>query len=122
MNTVLQGLMPKTCLVNLDNVIVHGKSADGHMKNIREVFLRLREAGLKLNPKKCNKMQSSVKYLGHIVSSECVKIDPENTPLPNTSWICRDDKGGISSSQPQPRPSDSRVRHSGSIAVPAEGH
>ncbi len=33
-----------------------------------------------------------------------------------------DDKGGISSSLPQPCPSDCRVRHSGSITVPVEGH
>ncbi len=42
--------------------------------------------------------------------------------LPNTSWVSRDNEGGISCSLPQPRPSNTRVRHSGSITVPTEGH
>ncbi len=44
------------------------------------------------------------------------------TPLPNASCIRRTDEGGVSSPLPQPRPSNSRVRHSGSITVPAERH
>ncbi len=69
-NTVLQGLMLKACLVYLDDAVINDKNADGYMKNLRHVFLRLREAGLKLKPEKCNSMQSSVNYLGHIASSD----------------------------------------------------
>ena len=41
-----------------------------------QVFDRLREAGLKLQPKKCTFGQSEVKYLGHIVSNDGIATDP----------------------------------------------
>lgn len=38
---------------------------------------RLQEYGLKLSPQKCKFFQTSVKYLGHIVSENGVETDPE---------------------------------------------
>ena len=37
----------------------------------------MKEANLKLNPKKCNLFQREVKYLGHVVSAKGVSPDPE---------------------------------------------
>ncbi len=65
-NTVLQSLVPKACLVYLGDAVVHDKNADGYMKNLRQVFLRLSEAGSEFNPEKFNFMQSSVKYLNTV--------------------------------------------------------
>lgn len=45
--------------------------------NLEKVFLRFREANLKVNHKKCVLFKKSVKYLGHIVSAESVTTDPE---------------------------------------------
>lgn len=42
-----------------------------------EVFLRLKDAGLKLNPKKCSLFQKEVKYLGHRVSEKGVFMDED---------------------------------------------
>ena len=41
------------------------------------VFLRLKEAKLKLAPKKCSLFQQEVKFLGHIVSEKGVATDPD---------------------------------------------
>lgn len=38
---------------------------------------RLKEYGLKLSPEKCKFFQTSVKYLGHIVSKKGIETDPE---------------------------------------------
>ena len=40
------------------------------------VLTRLRQAGLKVKPSKCQLMKKSVHYLGHVVSSEGVETDP----------------------------------------------
>jgi hypothetical protein len=40
------------------------------------VFERLKEAHLKLSPKKCHFFKTKVKVLGHIVSDEGVSTDP----------------------------------------------
>ena len=41
------------------------------------VLDRLREAGLKLSPKKCHLLQRVVEFLGHVVSDQGVSTDPK---------------------------------------------
>ena len=79
MESVLKGLSWTTCLVYLDDIIVVGKSFDDHLKNLEEVFKRLASSGLKLSPKKCHLCQEKVHYLGHVVSSQGVAVDPQKT-------------------------------------------
>lgn len=77
MECVLRGLSWQICLVYLDDIIVIGRSFEEHLKNLREVFLRLRSANLKLSPKKCTLFAKEVKYLGHTVSADGIKTDPD---------------------------------------------
>lgn len=79
METVLKGLSWKTCLVYLDDIIVVGKNVEDHMRNLEEVFKRMREANLKFSPKKCNLFRKEVSFLGHIISGKGVAVDPEKT-------------------------------------------
>ncbi|XP_014673820.1 PREDICTED: uncharacterized protein LOC106814064 [Priapulus caudatus] len=44
----------KECLVYLDDVVVFGATFDHAFDNLRHVFKRLQEAGLKLKPSKCS--------------------------------------------------------------------
>ena len=67
MDMVLAGLQWNQCLVYLDDVIVVGKSFDEHLKNLRDVFDRFREAGLRLKPGKCIFCSKKVSFPGHIV-------------------------------------------------------
>jgi len=53
MEKVLHRLLSKKCLVYLDDVIVFGKTFEEMVDNLNAVFSRLKEANLKLNPKKC---------------------------------------------------------------------
>jgi len=53
MEKVLSPVLNKICMVYLDDVIIFGKMFEEMVKNLREVFLLLRKANLKLNPKKC---------------------------------------------------------------------
>ena len=50
---VLAGLQWQSCLVYLDDVIILGRSFPEHFNNLRAVFDRMREAGLKLMTSKC---------------------------------------------------------------------
>ncbi|GFU14685.1 retrovirus-related Pol polyprotein from transposon 297 [Nephila pilipes] len=77
METVLRGLPSEACLMYLDDIIIVGKTFEEHLSNIRKVSQRLQKANLKLSPKKCKFFRKEVSYLGHVISSEGVKIDPK---------------------------------------------
>ncbi|GBL77859.1 Retrovirus-related Pol polyprotein from transposon 297, partial [Araneus ventricosus] len=79
METVLRGLTSEACLVYLDDIIIVGRTFQEHLNNIRKVFQRLQKANLKLSPKKCRFFRKEVSYLGHIISADGVKTDPEKT-------------------------------------------
>lgn len=89
MEKVLKKLS-KICLVYLDDVIIFGKSFEEMLDHLKQVFLRLRSANLKLNPRKCSFFKREIKYLGHVVSEGGVTTDPEkisavrNWPVPRT--------------------------------------
>ncbi|KAK3086868.1 hypothetical protein FSP39_024642 [Pinctada imbricata] len=90
METVLNGLPFQTCLLYIDDIIVYSKDFKTHVERLSEVLERLKNAGLKLSPKKCNFFQNQVSFLGHIVSNEGVSTDPikisavKDWPTPKT--------------------------------------
>ncbi|GFX87454.1 retrovirus-related Pol polyprotein from transposon 297 [Trichonephila clavipes] len=77
METVLKGLTFEACLIYLDDVIIGGRTFEEHLQNNRKVLSKLSDANLKLNPSKCKFFQKEVNYLGHIISAEGVRTDPE---------------------------------------------
>ena len=77
MEQVLAGLHWSTCLVYLDDIIVFSRTVAEHLGQLRDVFTRLKNAGLKLKPSKCHMLQNRVRYLGHIVSGKGIEADPE---------------------------------------------
>ncbi|CAG8753484.1 9043_t:CDS:1, partial [Funneliformis mosseae] len=46
-----------------------------HCNHVKQVFTRLKEAGLKIKSEKCTFAVSEVSYLGHIVGSNRIKPD-----------------------------------------------
>ena len=77
METVLQGLQWKSCLVYLDDVVIFGRSEDELIARMDEVFIRLGRAGLKLKPRKCKFFARETEYLGHVVSEARVAVSPD---------------------------------------------
>ena len=88
MEKILFGLTPEKCLCYLDDIIILGKTFEEGLRNLELVFQRLREANLKLKPKKCFLFQPKVTYLGHVVSDGGISCDPakieaiKNWPTP----------------------------------------
>ena len=77
MEQAMGDLHLRKCLIYLDDVIIFSKTVDEHLERLQEVFARLKSAGLKLKPSKCNFLQQKVKYLGHIVSADGIATDPD---------------------------------------------
>ena len=83
MDRVLAGLPPETAMVYIDDILVSGQTFQEQLDNLEQVFQCLRNAKLKLSPKKCHLFQKQVKYLGHIISQNEVSTDPEKV---KTVW------------------------------------
>lgn len=64
-------------LVYLDDLIVFGRTLEEHEARLLKVLDRLEEYGLKLSLDKCQFCQTSVKYVGHIVSEQGIATDPD---------------------------------------------
>uniref|UniRef100_A0A7N8XXX0 ribonuclease H n=1 Tax=Mastacembelus armatus TaxID=205130 RepID=A0A7N8XXX0_9TELE len=90
MERVLNGIPRDRCVVYLDDLLVHASDFGGALKNLREVFSAIRQAGLRLNPAKCNLMARDTMFLGHVVSGQGVATDPgkvaavKDWPTPTT--------------------------------------
>ena len=84
MNLALSELTWTTCLVYLDDIIIWAPSFKEHLRRLRLVFDRIRTAGLKLKPTKCQFLKREVSFLGHVVSSEGIKTDPDKVETVRT--------------------------------------
>jgi len=76
----------------LDDIKVFSRSDKEHCCHLKKVFLKCRRFGLSLNPKKYLFSMKEGKLLGHIVSSEGVKIDPSRVEAIQTLSLPRSKK------------------------------
>lgn len=84
MSQILRGLHWKNMLVYVDDICVFSKDFESHLNHLKDLFGRLRNAGLTLNPKKCNFAAKEVKFLGHLISKQGIQVDPNKTKIIDT--------------------------------------
>ena len=70
------GLKEKFVLIYLDDLTVYSNNHEENLQHLRKVFLKCRQFGISLNPKKSQFSLREGKLLYHIVSAEGVNIDP----------------------------------------------
>ena len=64
-------------LLYMDDLIVHGNTADNFLFNLESVLKILNDEGLQPNKEKCCWNKKKVKWLGHILSKDDSSPDPE---------------------------------------------
>ena len=57
-------------------IIVFSQTVEEHLQRLAKVLRRLKDAGLKVKPSKCQLLSKSVQYLGHVASEKGVEADP----------------------------------------------
>ena len=79
--------------VYFDDILVSGDNAKDHLMNLRALFKRLEEKGLRCNREKCVFAQVSIDYLGHTFSSRGIakgsKVDASSFILNSYLHIFR---------------------------------
>ena len=77
MNNIFKPLLGKCVIIYLDDIIVFSKTKEDHEKDLIAVFQTLWENQLFAKPTKCQFYQKSLTFLGHVISGEGIKPDPE---------------------------------------------
>ena len=74
MDLTMHGLQWEYCLIYLEDIIIFGPEPLVCLEGLVRVLERLREACLKLKPKKCEIFRTEVPFLGHLVTPERLEV------------------------------------------------
>ncbi|KAJ8355042.1 hypothetical protein SKAU_G00226090 [Synaphobranchus kaupii] len=77
MTEVTGGLEGVLC--HMDDILVWGQKQDEHDMRLHAVLKKAQKAGITLNMDKCELTRHTVRFLGHVISANGVKPDPEKT-------------------------------------------
>jgi hypothetical protein len=87
--------------VYLDDILIFSNSLQEHADTLDKVLTKLENAGLKLKREKCMFAVQKLKFLGYILSTEGVSLDPERiralveAPIPQNCSDVRGFLGGL---------------------------
>jgi hypothetical protein len=76
MNSIFNPFLRKFVLVFFDDILIYNKSWEDHVRHVDKALQLLKEKQLYAKPSKCFFGVKEVEYLGHIVSHEGVKVEP----------------------------------------------
>ena len=76
MNNVFMDCLDKFVVVFIDDVLIYSRSEEEHEKHLRVVLERLRAHQLYAKFSKCEFWLKQVDFLGHVISTEGVAMDP----------------------------------------------
>lgn len=77
MDNILREHIGIRCLVYMDDIIIFSTSLQEHLINLSKILETLRKYNLKIQVDKCDFLQKEVAFLGHVVTPEGVKPNPE---------------------------------------------
>ena len=93
MNEVLRPVLEKCAVVYLDDIIIFSPDPQQHAKDLRQVLKLIYDAKLQIKTRKCKFFQQSLKFLGHEISEEGIKTDPDKIKAMNEIQPPKDVKG-----------------------------
>ena len=76
MNRIFHPFLDQFVVVFVDDILIYSQSEKAHEAHLRTVLTLLREHQLYANLEKCEFWLAEVKFLGHVVSSDGVLVDP----------------------------------------------
>jgi hypothetical protein len=89
---VLDSQVGRNIFTYVDDIVVVSKNKEGHLADLAETFANMRDARLRLNPKKCVFGVRRGKILGYLVSHKGIEANPTkiqaiiNMTPPQSAW------------------------------------
>ena len=81
MNKVLSKLLRKGALVYMDDILIYAKTREEHAALLNEVLTLLGKNDFYVKLSKCEFEKPELKFLGHVVGTEGIKVDPDKTQV-----------------------------------------
>ena len=78
--------------VRTDDILISGRTNDEHLKNLGKVMEILKGMGVTVRKEKCNFFMPEVINLGHIISKDGIRVNPEKTEALNNAPVPRNAK------------------------------
>jgi hypothetical protein len=76
MNKIFMEYLHKFVMVFIDYILIYSKNEEEHEEHLRLVLQKLREHELYAKFSKCEFWLKEVAFLGHIITIECIAVDP----------------------------------------------
>ena len=76
-NEAVRDFLDQFCTAYMDDILVYSNSEEEHTDHVLKVLRRLRERRLQLDIDKCEFNTKQVKYLGLIITTDGIKMDPD---------------------------------------------
>ena len=76
-NDILYKMLDKFCTAYIDNILIYSNSKKEHQTHIWKVLAALQKAGLKADIEKCEFHVTKISYLGLIISTKGITMDPK---------------------------------------------
>ena len=77
MNRVFKPFLDSFVAVFIDNILVYLQGREDHVDHLRAVLQTLHQHQLYAKFSKCEFWLESITFLGHVVSREGIKVDPQ---------------------------------------------
>lgn len=81
MNKVLASLLRKGVLVYMDDILIYARTKEEHARLLDEVLTLLSKNDFYVKLSKCDFEKHELKYIGHLVGREGIKVDPAKTQV-----------------------------------------
>jgi len=76
-NDTLREFLDQFCVCYIDDILIYLKTAKEHREHVRKVLQKLKEAGLFIQPEKCEFSVQKTAFLGFLISENGIEMDPE---------------------------------------------